>query len=261
MNVGGGPLGTLNLEARSRVLVVRSGARPFAKGGEDCSVEVIEKVSHWIEPLLRGREALSRPADLAIFTSQIAVERILSDSRLASLFRESLAGGRVVAVGPATARALERRGITANIVASGSAADVLESLPRELSGMRILLPRGVDSKPELPAELARRGAQVAVVELYRKVAEPADPALGKEIVSRPFAAFCVTSPSAGGWLFSGISEAATDRLRRTVAVALGPSTRDFLVGRGVERVEVPRRATFSEATRLLEGLAATGPRA
>lgn len=261
MNVGGGPSGTLTLEARPRVLVVRSGARPFVKAGDVCSVAVIERVSHWIEPLLRGREALSRPADLAIFTSQIAVERILADSRLASLFRESLAGGRVVAVGPATARALEHRGVTANIVASGSAADVLESLPRELSGMRILLPRGVDSSPELPAALTRRGAQVAGVELYRKVAEPADPALGKEIVSRPFAAFCVTSPSAAGWLFSGISEAAADRLRHTVSVALGPSTRESLVGRGVERVEVPRRATFSEATRLLESLAAAGPRA
>lgn len=239
--------------------MVRSGTRPFGRMGNAGSLAIVERVSHRIEPLLRGTEALSKPADLAVFTSQIAVARVFSDSRLSSRFRESLAGGRVVAVGPATARALARRGVTADIVATGSARGVLDSLPRELDGVRILLPRGTESKPELLAELTRRGARVALLELYRKVAEPGDPALDRDIVDHPFAAFCATSPSAAGWLFSGIGEAAAARLRRTAAVALGPSTRELLVSRGVERVEVCRPATFSEAARLLESLAGARP--
>ena len=244
--------------SRPRVLVVRSGSRSFAQDSGDSRIEVVEKVSHWIEPVLRGREALARPAELAIFTSQIAVARVFSDGRLGSLFRESLAHGRVAAVGPATAKALERYGVTPNLVASGSADDILEKLPADLAGTRVLLPRGVDSNPELAAGLARRGAQVAGVEVYRKVPEPADPALDREIVARPFAAFCATSPSAARWLFSGIGEEAVATLRRTVAVALGPSTREFLASQGVERVEAPRRRTFSEAARLLESLAVAG---
>jgi uroporphyrinogen-III synthase len=96
------------------------------------------------------------------------------------------------------------------------------------------------------------------VVLYRKVPNPRDPGLEKEIVARPFAAFCTTSPSAATWLFEGLGEEAIRRLRGTPAVVLGRFTRRFLESHGVSRIEVTEEARFAEAVRLLETLAA-GP--
>ena len=66
-----------------RALVVRSGENPFPFAPGPLSVEIVEKVSHSIEPLREGVEQLDSAADLAIFTSQVAVRR-LSDEDLVS---------------------------------------------------------------------------------------------------------------------------------------------------------------------------------
>ncbi len=237
---------------------MRSGGRCFPRR-RSSPVELVEKESHVIEPVLGGEQALSQPADLAIFTSQIAVDRLFTDERLASLFRNAVARGRVGAVGPATARTLARFGAPPDFVGSGSVRGLLALLPDEMPGWRVLLPRGEDAAAELPEELTRRGAQVACVELYRKVPCPCDPELACEILERPFAAFCATSPSAARWLFSGLGPEALARLRRTAAVVLGPATRRQLETHGVQRIEEPGESTFAAARRLLERLAAERP--
>jgi len=246
---------------RPQVLVVRSGSRSFLSENASLRVEIIEKVSHAIEPILRGEEALSEPADLTVFTSQIAVERIFGDERLAGLFRKAMSLGRVAAVGPATAKALARNGAAPDLIGSGSVQSLLALLPREIPDSRVLLPRGEDAGAKLPEELTRRGATIACLELYRKVPNPTDSDLEREILARPFAVFCATSPSAARWLFSGLGDGAAVNLRVTPAVALGMATRRELEAHGVQRVEEPRRSTFAGARRLLERLAAEGVRA
>jgi len=241
---------------KPRTLVVRSGANPFLPLGESSMIEIVEKVSHSIVPVEPDVRAFERPADLAVLTSQVAVERLFSDARLGELFRNALAAGRVAAVGSATDEALRKRGLSAAIVARGSAEGVLEKLPADLSGWSVLLPCGEDASPELREGLHRRGAHVAVLTLYRKVARPADLELQREILQRPFAAFCTTSPSAARWLFAGLGESAAERLRKTPAVVLGRVTRRFLESHGVQRILVTEEARFSSAVRLLERLAA-----
>ena len=132
---------------------------------------------------------------------------------------------------------------------------VLERLPGDISGQRFLLPCGEDATPELPERLNSRGAHFARLVLYRKVPKPRDPGLRREIVERPFAAFCTTSPSAARWLFDGLGESAASRLRATPAVVLGRFTRRFLESHGVSRIEVTEEARFTEAVALLEALA------
>ncbi len=238
-----------------RALVVRSGANPFLSLGGSSRIEIVEKVSHSIAPVQADAAVLDSPADLAVLTSQVAVERLFSDSRLAALFGKALEGGRIAAVGTATDGALRQRGISPAIAADGSAESLLERLPADLSGWRVILPCGEDASPELPQGLRSRGAQVAILTLYRKVANPRDQELEHEIVERPFAAFCTTSPSAARWLFAGLGEPAAARLRRTPAVVLGRFTRRFLESHGVERIAVTDEARFSAAVRLLETLA------
>jgi uroporphyrinogen-III synthase len=241
----------------ARVLVVRSGANPFASFAKSARVAIVEKASHAIEPVEPEEGALEAPADWVIFTSQVAVERVFGDAGLAPRFRAGSAGARLVAVGAATGEALDSRGARADLIAGGSAESVLERLPPDLAGRAVLLPCGEDASPDLPERLRSRGARVNRVVLYRKVANPRETAFEAEILERPFAAFCTTSPSAARWLFQGLGEAAATKLRETPAVVLGRFTRRFLEAHGVVRIEVTEEARFAEAVALLEVLAAT----
>jgi uroporphyrinogen-III synthase len=238
-----------------RVLVVRSGAKPFARIPAVSGIEVVERVSHSIEPLEVATSCFDRPADLAIFTSQVTVERLLSDTRLATRLRGALDGGRAVAIGRSTEAALRRHGWPPDIVAKGSGESILDCLPPRLDGTHVFLPRAEDATPELPEALARRGAEVTRVAVYRKVAVPPDADLDRQIVDRPFTAFCVTSPSAAAWLFASLSSAAAQRLRETPAVVLGRYTRRYLESRGIARISVTETPRFDAAARVLETLA------
>jgi uroporphyrinogen III methyltransferase / synthase len=238
-----------------RVLVVRSGANPFARLATRSGLEIVERVSHTIQPLPVSPAAFERRLDYVVFTSQVTVERLLSDAELAPVVRRAIAGGKLVAVGPATEGALRRRGLFPDVVARGGAESVLERLPRRLEGLQFLHPCAEDATPELGEGLRRRGASVTRLAVYRKVPTPPDPALAAEILARPFSAFCVTSPSAATWLFSGLPVEAAARLRETPAVVLGPYTRRYLESHGVAHIAVTDEARFDAAAKMLDTLA------
>ncbi len=242
----------------ARALVVRSGENSFPFATVPLAVEIVERVSHWIEPLREGVEQLDVPADLAIFTSQVAVRRLSEEPGLLDRFRKAISNGRIAAVGAATAAALEREDLPVALIAAGSSESVLADLPLHLEGYRVLLPRGQDASEELPAGLSERGALVFPLVLYRKVLRPRDHDLDSEIVRKPFAAFCATSPAAARWLFEGIGAAPLERLRATPAITLGRFTARFLASHGIARVEIAPQAIFAAAARLLVAIA-TGP--
>jgi uroporphyrinogen-III synthase len=231
---------------------VRSGARPF---GGVAGVDVVEYVSHTVEPVAPAASELTEGWDTVIVTSQTAVEQIARDARNADVLRRGLESGTLMAVGEATAEALRQHGLRPDHVAGGSARSMLEGLNETLSGRRVLWPCGEDASLDLSELLKERGAQVRRLVLYRKRPVPANPALSAEILERPPAAFCPTSPAAAEWLFGVLPDAAADRLRKTPAVALGPSTLEKLAALGVERVEVSRDARFGSAADLLARLA------
>lgn len=240
-----------------RVLVVRSGPDRFT-AVDAARLEVVEKVSHVVESLEFDGRGIPAHADLAIFSSRIAVDRALLDpgSTLARCVSEA---GQIFAVGGSTDAALRARGIARTAAGGGSAQALLASLPDRLDGKMVIFPCGADSLPELPDGLRARGARVTSIVLYRKVPNPADASLEREILERPFVAFCVTAPSAARWLFEGLSPAAVERLRATPAVVLGISTLRWLDSHGVARIEVAPEASFAAAAQRLEALATAGP--
>ena len=239
-----------------RVLVVRSGANPFVSVGPSPLVEVVEIVSHEILPVNPSPDGFDERVDLAVFTSQVAVERLREDPALAARFRASAEAATIAAVGPVTAEALAEMGLSPGLVAEGSGEALLERLPPRLDGRRVLHLCGEDAAPDLADGLHRRGAHVESVVIYRKAARPRDARLARDIVDRPFAAFCATSPSAASWLFDGLPPQAAARLRATPAVVLGRFTRRMLEAHGVERVETTPQPRFPAALKLLEELAA-----
>lgn len=240
-----------------RVLVVRSGAGAFPPLEAE-GLELVERVSHDIDPVEPPPSSYSLPADLAVFTSRIAVARVLGGAR-APEFLACVARARVVAVGAATGRALAAAGLPPDLVAAGSGQSILDALAADLAGVSALLPCGEDASSVVAAGLAERGASVRIVVVYRKRPRPRDEPLDRAIADRQIAAWCATSPAAARWLFDGAAQDAAARLRLVPAVALGEPTRRCLVELGARDVRVASAPSLASAARLLEALATGSP--
>jgi uroporphyrinogen III methyltransferase/synthase len=93
----------------------------------------------------------------------------------------ALAGLRVAAMGPGTARALRQHGIAADIVPDRSVAEGMVEALSAVELSRVLLARAKEGRDTLPDALRERGVEVDVVALYETVTEPVDPALVADV--------------------------------------------------------------------------------
>jgi uroporphyrinogen III methyltransferase / synthase len=86
----------------------------------------------------------------------------------------ALAGVTVAAIGPGTARELERHGVRADVVPERSVAEALVERLADVpvEGRRVLVARASGARDVLPDALRDRGAEVEVLPLYDTVAEP-----------------------------------------------------------------------------------------
>jgi uroporphyrinogen III methyltransferase/synthase len=139
--------------------------------------EVVETPAIRIEPRPLGGE-LDGVEDYALlcFTSPNGVALLLGALRERGRDARALSGATVAAIGPGTARELERHGIRADVLPERSVAEALveslETVPVE--GRRVLVARAAEARDVLPDALRARGADVDVLALYDTVAEPLD---------------------------------------------------------------------------------------
>lgn len=76
----------------------------------------------------------------------------------------------VAAIGPATKKAIEQRGLKVDVVPKEYVAEsVVRSLKSKVKGKRVLLVRAKVARDVIPRELRRAGADVDVVEAYETV--------------------------------------------------------------------------------------------
>jgi uroporphyrinogen III methyltransferase/synthase len=150
----------------------------------------------------------------------------------------ALAGARVAAIGPGTARELEGRGIRADVVPERSVAESLlaQLADADVAGKRVLLPRAADAREVLPDGLRERGAEVDVVALYDTVGEPLEDAVADALADADYVTFTSSSTvtrfldAAGGAVPNG-----------TRVVSIGPVTSATARERGLEvHVEADR---------------------
>jgi uroporphyrinogen III methyltransferase/synthase len=104
----------------------------------------------------------------------------------------ALAGVRVAAMGPGTARALRERGIAADIVPERSVAEGMVEALAGAGVRRALLVRGREGRDVLPDALREAGAEVDLLVLYETVPEP----LSEDALASATAADYVTFTSA-----------------------------------------------------------------
>ena len=84
----------------------------------------------------------------------------------------SAAGGpmRIAAIGPATQKSIEQRGLHVDVVPKEYVAEsVVHSLKKRVKGKRIVLVRAKVARDVIPRELRKAGAYVHVVEAYETV--------------------------------------------------------------------------------------------
>lgn len=108
--------------------------------------------------------------DWLILTSVNGVEAMWERTRKLNLTKRTLAHLRIAAIGPATKKAIEQRGVKVDVVPKEYVAEsVVRSLKSKVKGKRVLLVRAKVARDVIPKELRRAGAQVDVVEAYETV--------------------------------------------------------------------------------------------
>ena len=82
---------------------------------------------------------------------------------------------RLAAVGPATARALESRGLSAALIPDEYVAEALVAGLGDVAGQRVLLPHAELAREVLASDLRARGAVVDEIAVYRTLPAAPDP--------------------------------------------------------------------------------------
>ncbi|HEV2469604.1 MAG TPA: uroporphyrinogen-III synthase [Candidatus Sulfotelmatobacter sp.] len=129
--------------------------------------------------------------DWLILTSVNGVEALFSRwDRLhkgeKSLSNVSTEGLRVAAIGPATKKAIEQRGMQVDVVPKEYVAEsVVSSLSAEVAGKRVLLVRAKIARDVIPTELRKAGARVDVIEAYETVVPAASRARLQALMKNP----------------------------------------------------------------------------
>jgi uroporphyrinogen III methyltransferase/synthase len=193
-----------------------------------------------IQPLADGGAGLQStpldlsPYDLICLTSPNGVAHLFQ--RLAQSDRHpadarALAGARVAAIGPGTARALAEHGIAADIVPERYVAESLVEALAELPVRHALIARAREARDVLPDALRARGAEVDVLELYETVAEPLSP---PALAAARAADYITFTSSSTVRFFLEAAGGSADLSPATRIVSIGPVTSATLREHGLK---------------------------
>jgi uroporphyrinogen III methyltransferase/synthase len=164
-----------------------------------------------------------RRYDLVCLTSPNGVAMLFERMTAEGLDARALAGTRVAAVGPGTARALADHGVIADVVPERFVAEGLIEALTDVSVSRALVAHAAQARDVLPDALRERGAEVDVLALYETVAEPFSDAERAAITAADYVTF--TSSSTVRFFF----DQAPDVLNPNARLAsIGPVTSETL---------------------------------
>lgn len=124
--------------------------------------------------------------DWLILTSVNGVQALLGRMNHAGLTPEHFGKVKIAAIGPATRKVIESRGLAVTVMPKQYIAEsVVEALRDQVRGKRVLLVRAKVARDVIPEELRRAGAQVEVIEAYETVVPQASRDRLRDLLSRP----------------------------------------------------------------------------
>ena len=237
-----------------RILVTRAReqASSFAQILEAAGAEVVEFPTIRIVPPeswapLDAAIGQLREYQWVIFTSANGVRFFWERLQHAGRDLRDLFGIMVCAIGPATAEALLRLGVRADIVPAEFKAEALvEAIGSErVRGSRVLLARAAEAREIIPEELARRGARVDAVPAYRTVKNSSDAAeLRSMLRDGKIHAVTFTSSSTVKHFLELVGEEAAALLKGVTVASIGPITAETAAKRGIVSHIVPENYTI-----------------
>jgi len=108
--------------------------------------------------------------DWLILTSVNGVDAMWDRLTKLRVTKRSLNHLKIAAIGPATKKALEKRGLRVHVVPEEYVAEsVVKSLRKKVEGKRVLLVRAKVARDVIPRELKKAGANLDVLEAYETV--------------------------------------------------------------------------------------------
>ncbi|MGD8624893.1 MAG: uroporphyrinogen-III C-methyltransferase [Anaerolineae bacterium] len=164
--------------------------------------------------------------DWIVFTSVNGVAHFWARLGAAGLDSRALHGLRLAAIGPATAAALQARGLRADYVPDAYVAEAVAAGLGDVQDLRVLLPRADIARPALANLLREGGAQVVEVAVYHTLRPEADPGELADLLARVTVA-TFTSSSTVRNLAAMADEASLDlprALARATVACIGPIT-------------------------------------
>ena len=182
-----------------------------------------------------------------VFTSVNGVEHFYRRLYQAGKDSRALGPVKVAAISTQTAAALQERGIQADFVpAEFRAEGLLSGFAADLSGQRILIPRALEAREILPAELRKRGAEVEVVPAYRTVSAGEEQDLLKESLRarRVDAVTFTSSSTVKNFLALLAGEDIPALLSGVLLAAIGPITAATAREAGLEVSVIAREYTI-----------------
>ncbi len=225
---------------------------------EALGAEVVELPAIAIEPIDVTVPALGA-YEWIVFTSANGVRAFFERGLApAGLDARALAGTRVAAIGPGTARELSARGITADLLPERFVAEsLLQAFPPPgHDGARVLVARAEQARDLLPDGLGARGYAVDVLPVYRTVRATPEPGALERVRSGAVDAITFTSSSTVENLCEAVGPLPDPQ---PLVVSIGPVTSATAVARGLRvDAEATDHTIDGLVTTLLTRFGATG---
>lgn len=211
----------------------------------ELGAEVLEYPTIAVQSIPRPdlAKALEQNWDWVIFTSVNGVDEFFRQIyNLGCDIRD--VKGRVCAIGPATAKRLEERGIRVEAVPDEYRAEAAAEMLLGMmdTGQRALLPRAKGARPVLPDMLRNRGIVVEEIEIYEAVPDGrTPPGIRQYVENGDFDLITFTSSSTVTNFIKVIGLQNFEKIKGSIrAACIGPVTAETARNEGI-RVELVAR--------------------
>ncbi|MDD9942909.1 MAG: uroporphyrinogen-III C-methyltransferase [Myxococcales bacterium] len=197
--------------------------------------------------------------DWVVFTSVNGVERFFDELDRQQGDSRRLGPVRIASIGPATAAALQVRGLRPDVTPQEfrgeRVAEAMVALHHgSMNGQTVLLPRAAVARSALPDALREAGARVDVVPAYQSLPPDAATceALRATLSAGELDIATFTSPSTVQNAVAAIGAGAADRINALTVAVIGPVTRDAAQKLGIRVDVMPERYTIDGLLARLE---------
>jgi uroporphyrinogen III methyltransferase/synthase len=213
-----------------------------------------------IQPIPHNEKLERAILDLAryqwlIFTSVNVVETVFDTLRALTLDSRALHGLKIAAIGPATGKALEARGIIPDLCPDIFTTESLLSRfhDRNITGQRFLLPRTDIADEQLAKGLAGLGASVEEIVAYRTIPDVDAIKRAREMLSlKQLDVVTFTSSSTVTNLVATLDDA--ELLKGVKIACIGPRTAETVLKAGLKPDVIARAHTIPGLVAAMEEL-------